>query len=110
TVMHQADRYLLRLLLDLEKVGVYSFAYAIGQGINTMILVPFSTIFSVVIYEIDQQKDRERAFARLFEYFVYGLTLILFGVSLFVKPMLALLVPADYVGAGTLVPVVCLAF
>src|SRR5581483_10477517 len=43
-------------------------------------------------------------------YFVYALLLLMLGVSLFVKPLLGLLVAADYAPAAQLIPVICLAF
>jgi len=109
-VMHQADRYLLRLSRDLSEVGVYSLAYTVGQGLNAMVFIPFTAIWGVVIYELAKQPDARKAFVRVFEYYAYGLMLFLLGVSLFVKPILALFLPSEYQAAGSLVPIVCLAF
>ena len=108
--MHQADRYLLRLFVDLDQIGVYSLAYTIGQGLNGLLLTPFAAIWSVVMYEIAKQPDAKLVFARIFEYFVYGLLLILFGVSLFIHPIIRLVAAPEYAGAAELVPIVCLGF
>lgn len=110
TVMHQADRYLLRLFLDLDAVGTYSLAYQIGQGTNALFLVPFSTIWGVVLYDIAKQPGAKATFARVFEYYFYALLLFLFGVSLFVNPLLAVFATPEYAPAAGLVPVVCLSF
>jgi len=110
TVMHQADRYLLRLYLTLDEVGVYSLAYQVGQGVNTLCLMPFSAIWGTVVYEIAKQPDARRIYARVFEYFVYGLGLMMLGASLVAEPLLSLLTPNDYAGASHLIPVVCLAY
>jgi O-antigen/teichoic acid export membrane protein len=108
TVMHQADRYLLRRFLDLETVGVYSLAYQMGQGINSLFLIPFAAVWSVSLYDIAKQPDARVAFARIFEYFVYGVLLLMLGVSLFVEPLLELVATDAYAGAAALVPIVCL--
>ncbi len=110
TAMHQLDRYLLRVLLDLEEVGIYSVAYAIGQGINSLILHPFSEIWYVVVYELEGKPELQRIIRSVFRYFFTLLALIMLGVSLFAQPLLRLLVAPEFYSAAGLVPVVCLAY
>jgi O-antigen/teichoic acid export membrane protein len=110
TAMHQADRLILRKFFSLEDVGIYSLAYTLAQGLNTLILVPFSSIWGVVIYDIAKEPDAESMFTRIFEQFTYLLMLVLFGVSLFVDPLLTWLVPGTYDGVKPLVPILCLSF
>ena len=110
SVMHQADRYLLRLFLNMHQVGLYSLAYQIGQGVTTLCLLPFSAIWSVVMYEIAARPDAKQVFAQVFEYFVYGLALVLFAASLFAEPVLSMLTAPDYIEAAGLIPVICLAY
>jgi O-antigen/teichoic acid export membrane protein len=110
TIMHQADRYLLRLFVDLGQVGIYSLAYTVGQGLNTMCLAPFAAVWTVVMYEIAKHPDAKWLYAQVFEYFVYALLLLVLGVSLFVQPLLSVLVSPEYAAAGRLIPIVCLAF
>lgn len=110
TAMHQADRYLLRLFVDLEQVGLYALAYAMGQGLNSLVLIPFSTIWGVVIYDIAKGPNAKDTYVRVFEYFVYALLLFFLGVSLFVRPLLGIVAAPEYAGAAKLVPIVCLSF
>jgi O-antigen/teichoic acid export membrane protein len=109
-IMHQADRYLLRLFLDLDQVGFYSLAYTAGQGINTLILTPFSAIWGIEIYEIARQPYAKAIYARVFQYFVYSLMLVVFGVSLFIRPLFEVLLPPIYIKSADLVPIICLAY
>jgi len=108
--MHQADRYLLRVFLDMDRVGIYSFAYTIGQAINALCLMPFVAIWSVEVYEIAKQPNAKQLYVNIFTYFVYGLALIMFGISLFSKPLLRLLATPVYVEAADLIPIVCLGY
>ena len=108
--MHQADRYLLRVLLDLASVGLYSVAYAIGHGINTLILSPFSQIWYVVIYEVEGDEESRVFYVEAFRLFVYVLGLIMLGVSLFAEPLLHMLVAPDFRAASDLVPIICLGY
>lgn len=110
TAMHQADRYMLRLFTSLDQIGIYSLAYTVGQGINTLFLVPFDAVWSVMMYEIAAQPDAKRMYARVFEYFAYALMLLMFGVALFIRPVLSVLTASSYAGAADLVPIVCVGF
>lgn len=109
-IMHQGDRYLLRLFVGLDQVGIYSLAYSIGQAINTLYFLPFASIWGVVIYEIAEQQHAKKIYAQVFEYFVYLQMLMFLGVSLFAKPLLGLVMASDYSAAESIVPVVCLAY
>jgi O-antigen/teichoic acid export membrane protein len=110
TAMHEADRYVLRLFASLHDVGVYSVAYQIGQSVNTLITVPFTSIWSVVIYEVGKQPDARVVYARVFKYFVFGLSLVLLAASMFAHPILRVIAPAEYERAADIVPIVCLAY
>lgn len=110
TVMHQADRYLLRLFVDLDQVGIYALAYSMGQGLNSLFFLPFASIWAVVIYDLQKEPNPKETYVRIFEYYVYALLLLLLGVSLFVRPLLAIFATPEYAGAAALVPIVCLSF
>jgi O-antigen/teichoic acid export membrane protein len=72
--------------------------------------MPFVAIWSVEVYEIAQQPNAKQIYVNIFTYFVYGLTLIMFGISLFSKPLLMLLATPAYVEAADLIPIVCLGY
>ena len=109
-VMHDADRYLLRMFVSMDEVGIYSLAYQVGQGVNALCLVPFSAIWSVVVYEIASLPNFRQAYARVFGCFFDGLALVLLGASFFAHPVLDAITPRDYSAAADLIPVICLAY
>jgi len=109
-IMHQADRYILRLFVGMDQVGIYSLAYTIGQGVFTLCLLPFSMIWGVVIYEIAKRPDAKLVYVQVFEYFIYGLGLVMLGVSLFSQHILTLMVDPAYFPAASIVPIICLAY
>lgn len=110
TVMHQADRYLLRLFLDTTEVGIYALGYKIAEAINQLCLVPFTAIWTVVIYEIAELPDADRVYGRVFSLYAYGLMLVILGVSLFAAPVIAIMAAPEYAAAASIVPVVSLAY
>ena len=95
-MMHEADRYFLRIWKDIEAVGVYSLAHKIGFAVNTLCLLPFLSIWNVSIYEIERLPDARQMFAKVFRWFVPGLGILLLGASLTVHPILPLLTPDAY--------------
>jgi len=110
SLMHQADRYLLRLYTDLDQVGIYSLAYTISQGVYFLCFMPFTMIWRVLVYEIADHSDAKQNYIQVFEYSTYGLALIMLGVALFAKPILALMVAPAFLPAADLIPIGCLAF
>lgn len=109
-IMHQADRYILRLFVGMEEVGIYSLAYTVGQGVFTLCLLPFSMIWGVVIYEIAKRPDAKQVYVQVFEYFIYGIGFIMLGVSLFSQHLLNLMVDDAFLPAASIIPIVCLAY
>lgn len=108
--MHEADRYLLRVFVSLHDVGLYSLGYQIGQGVNTLVVVPFTAIWGVVVYEVAKRPDAAAVYARVFRHFVLGLAFVLLGASLFSRSLIRLLAPPEYGAAADIVPIVCLAY
>lgn len=109
-VIHEADRYFLRVWVDLDQVGLYSLAYKIGQAVNMLCLLPFTAIWGVVMYEIARSPDAKRQYAAVFEHFVAGLSLVMLAASLFARPLLLLLTTSEYAVAADLVPIICLGY
>lgn len=108
-IIHQADRLLLQAHLGMDQVGIYALAYAIGQGVCTLILAPFQFIWGVVIYEIAERPGKEQVYTRIFWHFTAAMMLIMLGVSLVARLILGLVAPG-FEEAAELVPVVNLAY
>ncbi len=109
-LMHEADRYVLRAMISLEEVGVYALAHKIGFAVNTLCLLPFSSIWHVAIYDIDRMPKANEIFSRIFGWFVSGIGVLLLGAALTVHPILPLLTPDAYGHAIDLIAVILLGF
>ncbi len=109
-LMHQANRYFLRFFVDMEQVGIYSVAFSIGQGVYFLYILPFSMIWSVVVYEIAEQPDAKMIFSRVFEYTMYGLALFMLGISLFARTIIDVMATAEYMSAAEVIPIICLSY
>lgn len=109
-LMHEADRYFLRIWQSMEQVGVYSLAHKIGFAVNTLCLLSFSSIWHVAIYDIERLPNARETFARVYGWFTSALGILLLGASLTIHPVLPLLTPEAYGGAADLVAVILLGF
>jgi len=110
TMMHQADRYLLRMFTDLGEVGIYSLAYTLAQAVNALILGPFCAIWNVAIFEIADRPDAKHVYRTVFRYYTEFVALALLGVSLFAGPILDIMASESFAPAAQLVPPLCLAY
>jgi len=108
--MHQIDRYFLVNYVSLTEVGLYSFAYAIGQGINSLVLYPFGQVWAVTVFDIARMRQSRRVFAEVFSAFVRGLTLVILAASLAAGPAVELLATPAYARAADFVPIIALAY
>jgi O-antigen/teichoic acid export membrane protein len=108
--MHQINRYFLVAFVSLHDIGIYSFAYQFGQGVNSLMLSPFSQIWSVVVYEIAALDEPKRIFSEIFVVFTRVLLLVLLAASLAARAAVALLAPPEYAAAADLIPIICLAY
>jgi len=110
TAMHQVSRYLLRYFVDMDQVGIYSVGLGIGQGVYFLFILPFCMIWNVLVYEIAEQPNARKIFSSVFEYVTYGLALFLLGLSLFAKPILEIMVTAEYLSAAEFIPILCVGY
>lgn len=108
--MHQIDRYILVGFVSLSDIGIYSLAYQIGQGVNSLVLSPFSQVWGVVVFEVAALRDFKRLFAEIFSTFVRGLSLVLLAAALGSRLAVAILAPPSYAPAADLIPVIALAY
>lgn len=107
---HQADRMLLRAFVTMDQIGIYSFAYQLAQGVNSLILFPFMAIWATVQFEVAQLPNADETYRRIFRYVNRFVLMILLGISLFAKQLVALLASPAYTAAAQVVPVICLAY
>ena len=88
---------------------MYSVAYMLAQGVNSLVITPFNQIWSTVIYEADQLPDRLNVFRRVFRYFVLGISLVLLGLALMAEPLVRIITAPEYAEAARVLPWLCLA-
>lgn len=109
-LMHEMDKFFLRIWEGLDAVGVYALAHRIGFAVHTLCLLPFLSIWHVAIYDIERLPDSKQIFGKVLGWFTSGLGILLLGASLTVHPILPLLTPDTYQTALDMISVILLGF
>ncbi len=105
------DRYIMKYLLDLSDVGIYSLGYKIATVSNLVIIQSFQTGFLPIAYKKYEEKGNERFFSKTLTYYTFVLVIFTLAVTLFSKEIILLLArDSDYYLAYTVVPLIALSF
>ncbi len=109
-LMHQADRWILHRYVSMAEVGIYSLAYRIGQGLNQILLLPFASIWGVMIYEVAKQPNAKSVYARVFGYYTKFASLFLLAGALGSRMLISIVATEEYAAAADIIPVILLAY
>lgn len=107
--VHYGDRAFLRRYVSLADLGVYGLAYKLGMLI-TYLYTPFALHWNARVAAIVKQPDSERTYSRSLTYLTATLTFAVVALSLFVEPVLHLLVSPAFYGAAPFVPLIATAY
>ena len=105
------DRFLLLWLVDKREVGLYDLGYRFAGLLNVILIQSFALGFLPQTYKIYGQKGDKRFFSKILTYFVFVLTWVGLGVSLFGKEIIEIFARnSEYWSAYKVIPIVVLAY
>jgi O-antigen/teichoic acid export membrane protein len=107
--VHYGDRGFLRVYVSLDELGVYSLAYKLGMLI-TFLYAPFALHWNARVAAIVQEPGSESTYIRSLTYLTATLTFAVVALTLFVEPVLKLLVSPAFYGAAPYVPWIATAY
>ena len=90
-ILNYGDRYFLRQSVSLGEIGLYSLAYKIAMMLPT-VQWPFALYWSSQQVQLVSGEGGERLFARVCTYLALGLTFVAVLITLFVHPLLHVMV------------------
>jgi len=109
TIMHNADRFLIRHYGSLDDVGIYSVGYKFPFMLNAVILQSFSYIWTgATMYEIHKQHDSAYQFGRITTYVIGFFVFSQLALSIFSTSIIRLLVDEKFYPARNVIPYVSL--
>ncbi|MBC8312925.1 MAG: polysaccharide biosynthesis C-terminal domain-containing protein [Candidatus Cloacimonetes bacterium] len=110
-LLNMGDRYLLKILVNYEEVGLYNLGYKIAGILNVLLIQSFALGFLPIVYKIFQQKGDKRFYSKLQTYFVFILFWAGLGLAFFSKELIeTFTLNPDYWLAYKIVPIIILAY
>jgi O-antigen/teichoic acid export membrane protein len=109
SLMHSADRYLLRTMESLAVVGLYGIGYKFPFMLNSLLNTSFSRVWnSSIMYEVSHRPAATYEYARIATYYTTLFCLAQYALAVFSPLVLRLLAAPEYFEAHRVVQVVCL--
>lgn len=98
-----SGRYLCRLQCGLEETGLYFMSQNFGR-LAELFVTGFISAWSPFAYQyIDRQEEAARVFGKVFTYYAAALSLVIAGLFAFSRPMVSLMVDAEFATVWKLV-------
>ncbi len=111
TVLHNADRLLLRPLGSLEQVGIFTMGLQFPGMLNAVLLTSFGSIWGgSVMFQISQQQDRDYQTGKIATYCMTVFLVLQTVLGIFAGTILLLLADPKFAAAAEIIPVVCLGY
>ena len=100
------DRYALKFMDGLDKLGSYQFGFKIANAIKVIVLNSISFALSPIIYKIIDEKGSKRFYSKILTYMGFGVMIIVMTVSFYGKELSMILANnKEYWSAYTIIPV-----
>jgi O-antigen/teichoic acid export membrane protein len=108
-LIEASDRYLLEVFTSTEEVGQYALAYRIAAVVQISVAA-FSMGWAPLRYRILGRDDAKELYARLSTCFVLAGSLVVVGLAVYAREIVALVAPPDFADAAAVVPLIALAY
>lgn len=101
------DRYILNYYSDLNKVGIYSFAYKIANSIKFLIVSSIQMAVSPMIYQMMGEKNSLRFYSKYMTYFSFIVGGLALGLNLFSYEIVKVMGQnVNYWSAAAIIPII----
>ncbi|MFH2002677.1 MAG: oligosaccharide flippase family protein [Planctomycetota bacterium] len=104
------DRFFLKHYYTDWEVGIYSLGYKFAIMISFLIGQPFFLIWSTRMYQIIDQRNGERNYARFCTYLATAIVFVGLGLSLVIPSVMKIVPSEEFYIAHTVVPIIVLGY
>ncbi len=110
-LLNLSDRYIIKIFMNDEMVGLYDLGYRFAGVLNMFIIMPVSLTLLPYAYKIYKKGNDKKFYSKLLSYFTMTLVWIGLGLSLFSKEIIRVFVlNPSFWPAYKLVPIIVLAY
>lgn len=111
TVMHSADRFLLRSYGSLDQVGILTMGLNFPSMLNSVLLTSFNSIWlSSSIFLIAKNSDAENQTSKIATYFMIVFCGLQAALGIFSTSIMQVLVDNKFYVAHAVIPITCMGF
>lgn len=101
------DRYILNYYADLNKVGIYSFAYKIANVIKFLVVSSVQMAVTPMIYQMMGEKNSLRFYSKYMTYFAFVVGGLALGLNLFSYEIVKIMGQnVNYWSAAAVIPII----
>jgi O-antigen/teichoic acid export membrane protein len=101
-----SDRYFLRILIDMQTVGIYALGYKLGMMVGFLVGTPFHLVWSAQAFEIAKSEGAQETYARILTYYGAALLAVCGILSITAREIVVVMAAPEYAGAAVVVPVI----
>ena len=106
-ILEWVDRLIIKDLLDLSQVGIYSLGYRLGGFMNILVIMPFSLIWAPMRMQYAKNQNAGEFTSRIVSYYtVVGVGIVLLSMLFGGDIMVFFFRNKDYAGAAPVFPVI----
>lgn len=111
-LLRSVDQYIIKSILSVSYVGLYSFGYNFGWLIAVFFVLPMSNILEPVIFQMEKNKYEQKNFVREITRYVFFIGIIMWLVlALFGKEIIELMARnQEFWNAWEVVPTIGFAY
>lgn len=115
-VVEVSDKYMMRLLLDKDTLGIYSANYKFGS-ILLFLVVAFRTAWQPFFLKVAESEDAKKIYSKVLTYFSLLSILVIILVSYFIQDIVNIPLPGslqllgkDYLSGVIIIPIILTAY
>jgi O-antigen/teichoic acid export membrane protein len=109
SLLTMADRFFLKFYSTPYELGIYSVGYKFGM-IIVLITGAFQTAWPTVMFSIAKDKRANFFYARVLTYFLFIISFIVLGLSIFSKEILKIFTVPEFYEAYKVIPLIAISY
>jgi O-antigen/teichoic acid export membrane protein len=108
TFIKQSDKYFVLHFLTLADTGIYALSLRLGNAVHNLLTVPFNMAYIPRRFELMNNKDSKKTYAKIFTYYMFFMIFIGLVISTLIPEILGIMVTPKFSAAAPYVPLVVL--
>lgn len=109
-ILSNADRFILKVFLSMDAVGIYGLTLKFAALLNDVIVEPFQKSFGAFRFSIMKNDNVNTIQSRTLGYLIFIVSWAGLGLSLMISDIIHLLTTPEYYSASRYIPLAVLAY